>query len=120
MSRYGRLAVLLVVACAVAGGGVAFAQTGTIAGLVKDSSGAILPGVTVETSSTALIEKTRTAVSDSQGQYKIIDLPPGTYAVTFTLAGFSVVKREGVILTSDFTATVNADLRSEPWRKRCS
>jgi len=111
MSRYGRVAVIVAVAWAVVGTSVAFAQTGTIAGLVRDSSGAVLPGVTVETSSPAMIEKTRTVVTDAQGQYKIIELPPGTYAVTFTLTGFSVAKREGVILTSDFTASVNADLR---------
>src|SRR5947207_13235898 len=60
-------------------------QTGTIAGVVRDSSGGVLPGVTVEASSPALIEKTRSAVTDGQGAYKIIDLRPGTYAVSFTL-----------------------------------
>src|SRR5438128_4713095 len=82
----------------------------SIAGVVKDTSGAVLPGVTVETSSTALIEKTRSVVTDGTGQYKIVDLRPGTYTVTFSLPGFSIVKREGLELTS-FTATVNADLR---------
>jgi hypothetical protein len=90
---------------------VASAQTSAIAGVVKDTSGAVLPGVTVEASSPALIEKVRSAVSDSAGQYKIITLRPGTYTVTFTLPGFSVVKREKVELTSDFTATINADLK---------
>jgi len=70
-----------------------------------------MPGVTVEAASPALIEKVRTVATDSQGQYKIVDLRPGTYTVTFTLAGFNTVKREGIILTADFTATVNADLR---------
>src|SRR5262245_28833602 len=73
--------------------------------------GRVLPGVTVEVSSPALIEKVRTAVSDSQGRYQVVDLRPGSYAVTFTLPGFSSVKREGIELTSGFTATVNAELR---------
>src|SRR5689334_2760012 len=86
-------------------------QTPTsIAGIVKDASGAILPGVTVEASSPALIEKTRTVVTDGEGQYKIIDLRPGSYSVTFTLAGFSTVRREGIELTPGFTAIVNAEL----------
>jgi hypothetical protein len=90
---------------------VASAQTSAIAGTVKDTSGAVLPGVTVEASSPALIEKVRSAVSDGNGQYKIEALRPGTYTVTFTLPGFSVVKRENVELTSDFTATINGDLK---------
>ncbi len=89
---------------------VAFAQA-TIAGSVKDASGAVLPGVTVEAASPALIEKTRTAVTDGEGQFKIIDLRPGTYSVTFTLAGFSTLKRDGIELTGTFTATVNAELK---------
>jgi len=89
----------------------ALAQTSAIAGVVKDSSGAVLPGVTVEASSPALIEKVRSAVTDSSGQYKIGSLRPGTYTVTFTLPGFSVVKRDNVELTSDFTAPINADLK---------
>ena len=89
----------------------AFAQTSSIAGTVRDTSGAVLPGVTVEVSSPALIEKTRSAVTDGAGQYKIIELRPGTYSVTFTLPGFSTVKRDGVELTSDFTATISADMK---------
>src|ERR1700704_5008667 len=89
----------------------ASAQTSAIAGIVKDSSGAVLPGVTVEASSPALIEKVRVAVSDGSGQYKITALRPGTYTVTFTLPGFAVVKRESVELTSDFTASINADMK---------
>src|SRR6476660_3256862 len=88
---------------------VASAQTSSIAGTVKDASGAVLPGVTVEASSPALIEKTRTAVTDGSGQYKIVELRPGTYTVTYTLTGFTSVRREGIELTSDFTATINAD-----------
>src|SRR5262245_14107813 len=90
---------------------VASAQTSTIAGTVRDTSGAVLPGVTVEVSSPALIEKVRTATTDGSGQYQIVQLRPGTYTVTFTLPGFTVVKRENVELTSDFTATINADLK---------
>src|SRR2546422_11074005 len=84
-----------------------FAQA-TLTGTVHDTSGAILPGVTVEASSPALIEKTRTAVTDGGGQYRIIDLQPGTYSVTFTLTGFSTVRRDGVELTGSFVATINA------------
>jgi hypothetical protein len=83
----------------------------TITGVVKDSSGAVLPGVTVEAASPALIEKVRTATSDGTGQYRIIDLRPGTYTVTFTLPGFNTFRRDGIELTGTFTATVNADLR---------
>src|SRR6267142_1657733 len=90
---------------------VASAQTSTIAGTVRDTSGAVLPGVTVEAASPALIEKVRSATTDGAGQYKIIQLRPGTYSVTFTLPGFQVVKRENVELTSDFTATINSDMK---------
>jgi hypothetical protein len=89
----------------------ASAQTSAISGTVKDISGAILPGVTVEAASPALIEKMRTAITDSNGQYKIEALRPGVYSLTFILPGFSVVKRENVELTSDFTATINADMK---------
>src|SRR5499427_3026596 len=90
---------------------VAAAQTSAIAGTVKDTSGAVLPGVTVEAASPALIERVRTAVTDGSGQFKIEALRPGAYTVTFTLPGFSVVKRENIELTSDFTATINADMK---------
>jgi carboxypeptidase family protein len=81
-----------------------------IAGVVKDTSGAVLPGVAVEAASPALIEKVRTGVTDGQGQYKIIDLRPGAYTVTFTLIGFATVKREGLELPPNFTASVNTEL----------
>ena len=100
------LAALLLPAAAMAQSVAA----GTISGVVRDASGGLLPGVTVEAASPALIEKVRTAVTDGQGVYRIIDLRPGTYSVTFTLTGFSTVRREGVELTTGFTATVNADL----------
>ena len=87
-----------------------FAQA-SIAGVVQDTSGAVVPGVTVEASSPALIEKVRSVVTDGTGHYRIVDLRPGTYAVTFTLAGFNTVRREGIELAGSFTATVNADLR---------
>ena len=79
-----------------------FAQA-SLTGTVRDNSGAVLPGVTVEASSPALIEKVRTAVTDTSGQYRIIDLRPGTYTLTFSLAGFNSVKREQIQLTGSQT-----------------
>ena len=86
-------------------------QASGIAGVVRDSAGLAMPGVSVEAASPALIEKVRSVVSDSTGQYRIENLRPGTYTVTFTLPGFSTVKREGVELTGLMTATVSVDLR---------
>jgi hypothetical protein len=88
----------------------AFAQA-TLTGTVRDNSGGVLPGVTVEASSPALIEKVRTATTDGTGQYRIVDLRPGTYTLTFTLPGFSTVRREGVELTGTQTLTVAAEMR---------
>jgi hypothetical protein len=103
--------VLLVVLVATALSTSAWAQsTGSIAGLVTDGTGAVLPGVTVESSSPALIEKTRTVTTDAQGRYLIDALPAGTYRVTFTITGFRSVAREGIQLTTGFTATVNSEL----------
>jgi carboxypeptidase family protein len=82
----------------------------SITGVVRDSSGAVLPGVTVEASGPALIEGSRAAVTDSQGAYRIVDLRPGVYTVSFTLAGFSTLRREGLDLPAEFTATVNGEL----------
>src|SRR5437667_6748570 len=90
--------------------GLAAAQS-QITGQVKDESGGILPGVTVEASSPALIEKSKTAVTDDQGRYLVFDLRPGTYKVTFTLTGFSTVVRYALELPSNFTATVNAEMK---------
>src|SRR3989442_32370 len=87
------------------------ASASGIAGVVRDSSGGAVPGVTVEAASPALIEKVRTVVTDGEGRYNIVDLRPGTYVVTFTLTGFSTVKREGIVLTGGFTAAVNAELQ---------
>ncbi len=85
-------------------------SSGAIAGTARDSSGAVLPGVTVEASSPALIEKSRTTVTDANGEYKIIELRTGTYTVTFTLTGFNTFKRDGLELAPNFTATINAVL----------
>jgi hypothetical protein len=84
---------------------------GGLAGTVKDNTGAVLPGVTVEATSPALIDKVRSAVTDSEGQYKIVDLPPGTYTVTFSLGGFSTVKVDGIMLQSAATGTLHADMK---------
>src|SRR4051795_6174151 len=82
-----------------------------ISGLVRDTSGAVLPGATVEAASPVLIEKVRSVVTDATGQYRIVDLRPGTYSVTVTLTGFNTVKRDNIELTGTFVATVNADLK---------
>ena len=103
--------VFVVLACVLLVSRAALAQQQSgIAGVVRDSSGGVLPGVTVEAASPALIERVRSVVTDSEGRYNIVDLRPGTYAVTFSLAGFRTLKREGIALTVGFTATVNADL----------
>ena len=90
----------------------------TISGVVRDASGAVLPGVTVEAASPALIEKVRTAVTDGTGQYPIENLRPGLYTVTFTLPGFSVVKREGIELDGSFTARSTPTCGSAASKKR--
>ena len=86
-------------------------QDSSIAGIVRDTSGGVLPGVTVEATSPALIEGVRTAFTDGEGRYNITPLPPGTYSITFGLPGFSTVIREGVELSSGFTAAINADMQ---------
>jgi hypothetical protein len=106
------IAALLTVAAVLSFPSHVLAQaTASIAGTVVDASGAVLPGVTVEASSPALIEKTRTVVTDGTGQYRIEQLRGGTYTVVFTLPGFSTVRREGVELTGSFSATINAELK---------
>src|SRR5688572_32910752 len=87
-----------------------FAQA-SITGVVRDNSGAVLPGVTVEAASPALIEKVRTAVTDASGTYRLVDMRSGTYSVSFTLPGFSVVKRDGIELAGSVTATINLEFR---------
>src|SRR5215475_7609968 len=89
---------------------IAFAQA-SIAGVVRDTSMAVLPGVTVEVSSPALIEKVRSSITDGTGQYRVENLRPGVYTVMFSLTGFNTVKREGIELAGSFAATVNADLK---------
>ena len=104
----GRL-VLLALVLAVMFPSLAVAQS--IAGVVRDPSGAVLPGVTIEAASPALIEKIRTAVSDGAGQYRIENLTPGTYKITYSLPGFAKVEREAVQVTTGVTVTLNADMR---------
>lgn len=87
------------------------AAQATIAGIARDTSGSVLPGVTVEAASPALIEKVRSVVTDGAGQFRIVDLRPGVYSVTFTLAGFSSVRRDAVTLEGAATVSVNADMR---------
>ncbi len=101
----GVFVVALVMFCPA----LALAQA-SLAGSARDTSGAALPGVTVEASSPALIEKVRTAVTDDRGVYRIVNLPPGTYTVTFALPGFNQVKRDGIELTGAFTAQIDADM----------
>ena len=105
-ARRALLAVILLALIPAA----AFAQA-SITGVVRDPSGAVLPGVSVEAASPALIEKTRTVVTGADGQYRIVDLRPGAYTVTFTLSGFSTVKREALELSGSLTATVDAEMR---------
>ena len=88
----------------------AFAQS-AIAGVVKDATGAVLPGVTVEATSPALIEKTKSTTTNEAGQYRLVDLRPGTYTVTFALSGFSTVRRADILLESNFTAPINVELK---------
>lgn len=105
------IAVLFVISVAPAIASAQTALSGAIAGVARDTSGGVMPGVTVEATSPALIEKVRVVVTNDQGLYRIVDLRPGTYTVTFTLPGFGTFRREGVELTTGFTATVNAELR---------
>src|SRR5439155_14176663 len=86
---------------------VTAAAQSSIGGRVADATGAVLPGVTVEAASPALIEGTRVGVSDGNGQYQIVDLRPGTYKVTYSLPGFGSQMREGLLLPADFAMTVN-------------
>src|SRR5436189_6127824 len=91
--------------------GMALAQDGRIAGSVRDSSDALIPGVTVEVASPALIEKVRSAITDNNGQYRLTNLPVGTYKVTFSLSGFTKQERDGIEVTSTSTSPVNSILK---------
>src|SRR3954454_17203185 len=108
MGRYVKALALLVFLAALPA--AAYAQA-SIVGTVRDESAAVLPGVTVEASSPALIEKVRSVVTSGTGQYAIEDLRPGIYTLTFTLNGFATSKREGIELSGSFIATVNADMK---------
>jgi hypothetical protein len=110
MRTFARESAAAALLCLVLVPATAWAQ-GAITGVVKDASGAVLPGVTVEASSSVLIERVRSVISDDTGQYRIVDLRPGTYVVTFSLSGFNQYKREGIELKGDFVATVNGELK---------
>src|SRR5436309_6212570 len=115
MKRRGFVLVVAVLAVSVLAAAQAFAQgggastTGSINGKIVDSSGAVLPGVTVTASSPSLMG-VQTAVSDTSGNYRFPALPPGTYTVTFELPGFNTLKRENILISMGFTAAVNAEL----------
>ena len=85
-------------------------ESASIVGLVRDTSGAAMPGVTVEATSSVLIEKVRSALSDGAGRFAIVSLRPGKYDVTFMLTGFKTIRREGVVLGGAFASTINAEL----------
>ncbi len=106
----GMWSLLCVLIAVVLAPGEVFAQS-AIAGVVRDTTGAVLPGVTVEASSPALIEKVRAATTNDAGAYRVVNLRPGVYTVTFTLAGFNTFVREGLGLSADFTAPLNVELR---------
>jgi hypothetical protein len=91
---------------------LAYSQTSqsALAGVVRDTTGGVLPGVTVEAASPALIERVRAVTTDSSGVYRIVDLRPGIYTITFTLPGFNTVRVENFELRADFTATVNSEM----------
>jgi hypothetical protein len=101
---------LLILACVVSLPTLAHAQS-SVAGIIRDASGAVLPGVTIEAASPALIEKARSTTTDGSGQYRIADLPPGTYVLTFSLSGFTTVKREGLAISGSGVVPINVDLR---------
>src|SRR5262247_1915568 len=108
LAPFARRACLVVVLSLIPASVVAQGtSTATIAGVVRDSSGAVLPGVTIEAASPALIEKIRSTVTDDRGEYRLPELRPGMYTVTFSLAGFSTVRREGLELRTNFTAQVD-------------
>ena len=102
--------VLVLVGCLAFGGIVAAQEPGTVAGVVKEKSGAALPGVTVRVASVGLVERVRTTVTDGSGRYRVVNLPAGVYSVTFSLAGYSPAVRIGVEVSAGLTVAVDADL----------
>jgi len=102
-------AVLAMLACSVAAGASAQGTTGTITGMVMDNTKGVMPGVTVTASGPALMGL-RTGVSGDDGSYRITQLPPGVYKVTFELEGFGTITREGIQISVGFTATINVEL----------
>jgi hypothetical protein len=110
MTRRSVAVAVLIIGSFLVVPSIALAQS-AIAGVVRDTSGAVLPGVTVEASSAALIEKVKSATTNEAGQYRIVDLRPGTYSVAFKLAGFTTVVRDGIVLETNFTAPINVDMR---------
>src|SRR5687768_3493823 len=104
-----RCARLLVMSAFLLQPALASAQS-SIAGVVRDASGGVLQGVTEEASSPALNEKVRSVTTDAEGRYRIVERRPGPYTVTFTLPGFSTVRREGIELRAEFAATINAEM----------
>src|SRR5712691_8915822 len=106
----GASKVVVILAAAVLLPSIAFAQ-GTLTGTIRDESGGVLPGVSVEAASPVLIEKVRTAVTDGAGQYRITGLNPGTYSLTFRLSGFNIVKREGIELSGTAALTIPIEMR---------
>jgi len=111
MVRLVRHMLLAATAVLALGAGTAYAQTGQIAGRATDSSGAALPGVLVEATSPALIEKVRSVTTDANGRFQIINLPVGRYKVTFKLASFGTVEQSNIDITTDYTAPVNAEMK---------
>ena len=109
----GCVQTVMVIAALASLPAAAFGQAAqaSVVGVVRDTSAAVLPGVTVEAASPVLIEKVRTVVTDGSGQYRIENLRPGSYTVTFTLTGFNTVRREGIELTGSFVATISPELR---------
>src|SRR2546423_5286637 len=102
--------LLLITLILIAAAPAAYAQS-AIAGVVRDDSGAVLPGATVEAASPALIEKVRTVTTDGEGRYRLADLRPGVYTLTFALAGVSPVVRANLELAADMVVTINADMK---------
>src|SRR5687768_110186 len=110
VSRFRWLLTSVAVAALVLVALPAWAQTGSIEGAVKDESGAAMPGVTVDITSTALIERTRSTVSDGAGNYQFLRLPAGTYSVKFSLSGFRTLEQPDIVVNANRTSTINADL----------